>query len=256
MWLKRIVRAYRAENQILPPTVIDEHFVPHYGLDLAKYIEIGDLGGVHHLIRYSWAVRVLADLPIGATVLDIACGSGYGSHLIAKTYPHLRVVGADYDQSAVSAARAAHLLPNLEFKFGDVTSWEDSIGPVEFDCIVSFDTIEHVEHRELMMESLVRHLRNTGCLLFSTPCGSAINNLHPSWRHHHLEYSTASLYDFLRRYFGEVIGSDTSGFPHLDEFDQLKGTGISYLLLLNPVVCRNPILIENPYHVTARAVGD
>jgi len=250
MWLRRIIQQFRGQSDIRPPTVIDEHFVPRYGLDLAKYIETGDLGGVHHLIRYSWAVKVLADLPIGATVLDVACGSGYGSHLFAKTYPHLRVVGADYDRSAVLAARAAYTSPNLEFKFGDVTRWAETIGHTLFDCIVSFDTLEHVEHRELMMESLVGHLRETGRLLFSTPCGSTINNLRPAWRHHHIEYSTASLYDFLRRYFSVVLGSDAKGFPHREEFDRLNGTGISYLLLLNPVVCRSPIVIENPYKAT------
>ena len=81
--------------------IIDEHFVPLAGLDLETYLNNQDVGGVHHLIRYIWALEVLADLSPLNCVLDMACGSGYGSYLIAKKFPNLSVMGVDYDTSAI-----------------------------------------------------------------------------------------------------------------------------------------------------------
>ena len=226
--------------------IVDEHFVPMRGIDLQTYIACGDVAGVHHLIRYEWAVKVIADLQ-PMDILDVACGSGYGTYLIAQRFPRSRVLGVDYDPAAVSQAQASYSLPNLTYKAGDVTRWDETIGTGFFDCITSFDTLEHVSHREIMMESLVAHLRQEGSLLFSTPCASPVNALQPEWEHHKLEYSTSSLYDFLRRYFGVILRPDGLGFPHGDVFERLVGSGISYVLRMNPIICRSPIIVDNPY---------
>ncbi len=229
------------------PLVVDEHFVPGMGLDLEPYLRAGNTTGAHHLLRYEWACSVLRDLrPVGS-VLDIACGAGYGSYLMAKRLPETRVVGVDYDPAAVRRALREYALPNLEYRVGDCTRLDETVGGDPFDCVVSFDTIEHVAHREVMMEGLVNHLRPGGRLLLSTPCGRAQNLLHPRWGHHRLEYSAASLYDFLRRYFRTVQRPEDGTLPHLDVFDRLRGTGIQYTLRLNPVICSDPIVIPNPY---------
>jgi 2-polyprenyl-3-methyl-5-hydroxy-6-metoxy-1,4-benzoquinol methylase len=233
--------------------VIDEHFVPAHGLDIAPYAAAGDVGAVHHLIRYAWALECLADLPelTARGVLDVACGAGYGSHAIAGRFGRARVVGADYDAGAVSFAREHYKLPNLEFRHGDVTRWGETIGREEFGCIVSFDTIEHVAHREIMMQNLVNHLRDDGALLLSTPCGGMVNDLSPEWEHHKIEYGASSLFDFVSRYFRTVLRPDDGSLPHPDVFGRLEGTGVSYLLKMNPLLCRHPVKVPDPFR-TAR----
>jgi SAM-dependent methyltransferase len=239
--------------------VKDEHFVPEAGLDLAPYLDRQDVGGVHHLIRYLWALECLSDEggdegnpgsgPKGdpVTVLDVACGSGYGAHEIARRFPTSRVVGADYDAPAVEEAARTFALPNLEFRVGDLMRWDETIGPGSFRCVVTFDTIEHVPHRELMLQNLVDHLDDDGLVLLSTPCGRDENNLTPDWHAHRIEYSSRSLYDFLRRYFRVVTRPEDPEFPHRDVFDRLRGTGVNYWLKMNPVLCRGPVRIDNPY---------
>lgn len=227
--------------------IVDEHFVPNLGLDLESYIKIGDTSGVHHIIRYYWALRVIFDFHSVRSILDVACGAGYGSYLIAKKFQHIHVIGVDYDHEAIRYAQQNYSLSNLEFKFGDATRWKETIGKNRFDCIISFDTIEHINHREIMMQNLVEHLHNDGFLLLSTPSGSINFNLNPEWEHHKIEYSTGSLYDFLRRYFNTVLRPDDSSLPHSDVFSCLNGREIEYLLLMNPVLCKDPIVIENPY---------
>jgi len=75
-------------------------------------------------------------------------------------------------------------------------------------------------------------------------------------RMHKLEYSSASLYDFLKRYFVTVFRPDSHDdadrppFLNWDVFGQLKERGIDYLLQMNPVLCHQPKKIENPYRRT------
>ncbi len=240
MWsFLRVAKAERSRN-------VDEHFVPGSGLTLAEAIRAGERDAVHHLIRYEWAARCLADVPAGS-LLDLATGSGYGAYELATRLPSARVVGVDYDTAAVEQARSRYARRNLEFRTGDATRWGETIGSEAFDVIVSFDMVEHVVHREIMMESLVRHLAPGGALLMSTPCGQLENDLKPLWSHHRIEYSSASLYDFLRRYFGVIVRPDGPGFPHRDVFDLLAEGPVDYFLKMNPVICREPILVENPY---------
>lgn len=234
-----------------PADVVDEHFVPRSlagdPLDLGPALAAGDARSVHHLVRYAWAREVLADgLPV-RSILDIACGSGYGSFALAQRFPGTRVVGVDYDPGAVEAARARYRLPNLELRVGDGTRWRETAGEETFDVVVSFDTLEHVAHREIFLENLVAHLRPEGRLLFSTPSGADVNDLAPAWEFHRIEYSAGSLYDLLRRYFAVVRRPDDGSLPRVDVFDRLKGSGVDYLLRMNPVVCERPVLVENPY---------
>ncbi|MFI5118809.1 MAG: class I SAM-dependent methyltransferase [Thermoanaerobaculia bacterium] len=215
-------------------------------MNLREAIRAGERDAVHHLIRYEWAARCLADWPV-RSLLDLATGSGYGAHELAVRLPATRITGVDYDAGAIEEARARYVLPNLEYRTGDATCWAATIGPKAFDAIVSFDMIEHVVHREIMMEGLVRHLAPGGTLLLSTPCGHLETVLKPVWVHHRIEYSLASLYDFLRRYFAVVVQPDDREFPHRDAFDLLAEGSVTYFLKMNPVLCREPIVIENPY---------
>jgi 2-polyprenyl-3-methyl-5-hydroxy-6-metoxy-1,4-benzoquinol methylase len=227
--------------------VVDEHFTPGPELDIEAYIATGDLTGIHHLVRYRWAQEILRSRPVFSALLDLGCGSGYGAFLLAQTLPQTAVSGIDYDPQAVAAACRRFALPNLTFATGDPTDWKESIGDRRFDVVTCFDVLEHVKHRELLLEGVVQHLSQDGWLLFSTPCASNRNNLHPGWVHHQLEYSTASLYDFLRRYFHVVLRSDEAEFPGRRVFEELHERGILYELRLNPVLCREPIQISNPY---------
>ncbi len=235
------------EKSFSAARVVDEHFVPNAGVDVEKYIASGDLTAVHHLTRYLWARQVLPTLPRPARVLDLGCGNGYGSFLLAQANPESLFLGIDYDPKAIAEARTTYAAPNLEFRVGEPASWDASIGALLFGVVTCFDVLEHVTHRDLLLEGLVRHLEPGGALLFSTPSGSAENVLQPAWEHHRIEFCAASLYDLLRRYFGEIERSDDAGFPGREVFERLHERGIEYLLRMNPVVCRKPIVLPNPY---------
>ncbi len=115
-----------------------------------------------HWHRYHFA----AGLVTGCDVLDVACGEGYGSALLART-AH-RVTGADIAQAAVDHARARYAaIGNLEFRQADCAAlpFPDAC----FDAVVSFETIEHVPAQEAFLDEVRRVLRPGGLFVLSCP---------------------------------------------------------------------------------------
>ena len=115
-----------------------------------------------HWHRYAFASR-LAD---GKRVLDAACGEGYGSALLARRARH--VTGVDLSAQATAHARARYAAPNLTFETADVSAL-DHLPSGSFDLIVSFETLEHLQPQERMMDGFARLLADDGVLIVSTP---------------------------------------------------------------------------------------
>lgn len=116
---------------------------------------------LEHLHRYLQASEIAS----GKVVLDIACGEGYGSAVLAKTAG--KVIGIDLSTDAVRHAQKRYQKENLEFIAGNCAAIPLSAASV--DLVVSFETIEHHEQHELMMQEVKRVLRPTGVLLISSP---------------------------------------------------------------------------------------
>jgi SAM-dependent methyltransferase len=115
-----------------------------------------------HWHRYHFAAPMVA----GRKVLDIACGAGYGSALLARTAT--RVVGADISQAAVDHASARYAsISNVEFRQADGTALPFADG--SFDVVVSFETIEHLEPQEAFLDEVRRVLRPGGLVIMSCP---------------------------------------------------------------------------------------
>jgi GT2 family glycosyltransferase/SAM-dependent methyltransferase/glycosyltransferase involved in cell wall biosynthesis len=117
-----------------------------------------------HWHRYLYALTLVE----GKTVLDIACGEGYGTALLAQKAT--RVVGIDVNVEAVAHAARTYLQPNLEFRTGCAEALPIAESQV-FEVIVSFETIEHLdEHKQIQfLNEVKRLLKPEGVFLISTP---------------------------------------------------------------------------------------
>ena len=115
-----------------------------------------------HLHRYAYAAEFVQN----KRVLDLACGEGYGSYLLARRAA--AVVGIDIDKQTVKHARNKYLKSNLDFKVGSITDI-----PIEgnnvFDVVVCFEAIEHVEEHESLLKGVKRLLTPAGLFIVSTP---------------------------------------------------------------------------------------
>jgi SAM-dependent methyltransferase len=113
-----------------------------------------------HLAVYEWiAVRVA-----GSTVLDMACGEGYGSAVLAGSAAS--VLGVDGNPEAYEHARLRYTRPGLSFAWGAVEKFGE---PASFDAVVFLQTIEHVADPAAVLSHFVRLLRPGGVAYVSTP---------------------------------------------------------------------------------------
>lgn len=116
---------------------------------------------LEHYHRYAVALDAIK----GKTVLDVACGEGYGSFIMADVAGS--VIGVDISEEAVRHASSIYVKQNLNFVQGCATQLDFLAN--SFDVVVSFETIEHlVEQREMLAE-IKRVLHPDGVLIISSP---------------------------------------------------------------------------------------
>lgn len=123
---------------------------------------------LEHIARYQFALHC-----VHGRVLDLSCGAGYGTHLIAKKAKNKidEVIGIDIDPDVIQYAKEKYYHPKSTFLVKDAT---DSNLPEElggFDVIVSFETIEHIQEEEKILANYFNLLKEGGTLIVSTPFG-------------------------------------------------------------------------------------
>jgi SAM-dependent methyltransferase len=114
-----------------------------------------------HFHRYAFA----RDLVAGKRVLDAACGEGYGSALLATSAAS--VIGVDRSEESIAHARNRYRASNLDFQAADCLAMPFELD--SFDCVVSFETLEHLEEHDSLLREFRRVLRPEGFLLLSSP---------------------------------------------------------------------------------------
>lgn len=115
-----------------------------------------------HVERYEFAKGYVRD----RRVLDVSCGSGYGSHLLSDEAAE--VIGVDISEEALKLAGDRYQAPNLSFVQADATCL-DCLGECRFDVVVSFETIEHIPDYGGFLQEVKRVLRDDGLFIVSTP---------------------------------------------------------------------------------------
>jgi SAM-dependent methyltransferase len=191
-----------------------ERFVPGIAGEIAH----------EHWHRYAFARRYVA----GKRVLDVACGEGYGSALLAGVAG--RVTGIDIDAGAVAHARQTYAaLANVRFTEGSAASLP--LADASVDAVVSFETIEHLPRADQprMLAEVARVLAADGVLVMSAPNPveySAARNYHNPFHQH--EPDRAELAALLagafpvqrwyrqRRFFGSAVWSESAG-EHVED---------------------------------------
>ena len=104
-------------------------------------------------------------LRTGIDVLDVGCGSGHASNVMASAFPKSRFVGYDFSEEGVAAGRAEAEslgLSNARFEVRDVA--ELSEGPV-FDFIKSIDSIHDQAQPATVLAGIAASLRDDGIYL-------------------------------------------------------------------------------------------
>jgi SAM-dependent methyltransferase len=111
-----------------------------------------------HLIVYEWIRERVA----GQRVVDMACGEGYGSDVLAGAAA--AVVGVDANPEAHEHARLRYQRPNLRFERDLVETFDEPC-----DAVVFLQTIEHVRNPDEVLERFKALTGPGGAVYVTTP---------------------------------------------------------------------------------------
>ena len=111
-----------------------------------------------HLVVYEWIAAQVQ----GLRAIDMACGEGYGSDVLARSAAS--VVGVDANPEAHEHARLRYVRPNLRFARELVDSFSEPA-----DAVVFLQTIEHVERPGEVLEHFRSLVGQDGVVFVSTP---------------------------------------------------------------------------------------
>ncbi|SET65916.1 Methyltransferase domain-containing protein [Natronincola peptidivorans] len=182
---------------------------------------------IEHIARYEFARQFCQ-----GRVLDIACGSGYGTEILLRQNPRIHeLVGIDISSEAIDYAQKHYsfiettycvddaLNPNLYKKYGT------------FDTIVSFETIEHFEGDELFIRNLYNLLKPNGTLIISTPFGRGKDQSCAS-PFHVYQYKEEEFMDILKPF------NDLVMYHQIDTRIEIPKPDQKYYLMV--AVCKKP----------------
>jgi 2-polyprenyl-3-methyl-5-hydroxy-6-metoxy-1,4-benzoquinol methylase len=111
-----------------------------------------------HLVVYEWIAAQMR----GLRTIDMACGEGYGSDVLARSAAG--VVGVDANPEAHEHARLRYVRANLRFARDLVDSFSE-----DADAVVFLQTIEHVQDPGAVLDHFRSLVGETGMVFVSTP---------------------------------------------------------------------------------------
>lgn len=148
--------------------------------------------------------NLVSHLIEGNKVLEIGCGNGDGSVVMAKK--GFEVVGIDLSESGINQAfeiaKKENVQSNTNFFAMDATrlSFPDN----SFDSIVIPEVLEHIRSSRKLLEEAVRVVRNGGRIIISIPDGLLV-----PWEGH------------LRVFFKDTITTELSQYASEIQFHEL-----------------------------------
>jgi len=126
-------------------------------------------------------------------VVDIACGSGYGTEILSELG---EVVGVDLDPEAVNYARKNYKNERTSFMLGnaDDAGFLKSLG--KFDAVISLATVEHVADAYAYMSWIHSALKPGGA---SVVCFPSVVTMDWAVPHHKRDISRPAALRLFRR---------------------------------------------------------
>jgi SAM-dependent methyltransferase len=160
-------------------------------------------------------------------VLDLGCGSGYGTASLATDHPC--VVGLDRIRpDRGSRAGGGHFvrarLEGMPF------------APRSFELIVSFQVIEHFEDPSEYLDAIARLLAPGGVALITTPNSLQSDGVNPFHVH---EYQADELASRLSRRFRSVELRGIGASPPIRRYLEQRSQRIRRILRLDPLRLRD-----------------
>lgn len=122
----------------------------------------------NHIERYQIIKRYCY-----GSVLDIACGVGYGSYLLQNNPDIDMIVGVDVDQESIEYAKHEYKTDKTFFENSNIEDYSS-----KHDVIVSLETIEHIEDLNVYRDMIYRVNPELAILSFPNKKSTHFNKYH------------------------------------------------------------------------------
>jgi len=152
---------------------------------------------LEHEARYKFVMGMVK----GKIVLDLACGTGYGTKMMFGAGAK-EIWGGDIDSELIGDNKEHYKEDKIFFRKMDVAAipFPDNY----FDIVVSFETVEHTLKCEQFMGEAKRILREGGLFIMSTPNKIATTKLAVKNPFHVREFVKGELAACLADHFNKI----------------------------------------------------
>ena len=154
---------------------------------------------LHMMSYYKFASKLIGR---GKNVLDIGCGEGLGTWLLAVECGQAK--GIDTDSEAVKVGKSNWKDARISFESSDFLK----IKQKAFDAVVNFDVIEHIlpENSARFFKKISECLVHDGIAIIGTPNITSDQYASPVTRKGHVNiYSGERLEEEMKKYFHHVF---------------------------------------------------
>jgi len=126
------------------------------------------------------------DLPKGARILEIGCGTGHNLPMLAQF--------GEVDAIEIDETAAAQASERLGKKVGSSPLPElEGVAPGSYDLVAVLDVVEHVEDDIAALKAIATALKPGGKILITVPAHQWMWSAHDVVNHHKRRYSKGSL---------------------------------------------------------------
>lgn len=184
--------------------------------------------------------RFVSQFCAAKDVLDIGCGTGYGTSFLASSARS--VVGIDISRQAVRYAKRRYKDPRVRFMQMDAECLRFTVR--SFDFIISTENFEHLRDQRANLREISRVLRDEGVLFLATPNYEMFTSVTNKYHTHECSYEELNL--MMGEYFSEHVVVENLLTPPTEEGRRLKearerrnASGIS--LATNSILWGQPV---------------
>lgn len=101
---------------------------------------------------------------LGKQILDLGCGFGHFSYILATKMPEAKVLGVDVSRRKIENAKKTYRLPNLDFQTGDARDLQTG---QKWDTVFACDLFHHLSRNDFeeVLGNIQGLIRDTGILI-------------------------------------------------------------------------------------------
>lgn len=217
-------------------------------LSFSEDVKYNAIEASSHIARY----MMVKPLCGGGRVLDVACGEGYGSYLMASKWGASHVTAVDVSEEAIASAKSNFTVANADFICMSASGLLERFVPGQFDLIVSLETIEHLPDPEAFLDNIKSLAHERTDIVISCPNDYWYYPDDDQKNPFHLrKYRLKEFVEMVSRYLGPpdsiFLGAPISGFCNFslasDVGSCLANDGFKSIVLGYPI--NEVVRVEN-----------